>query len=77
MRVYMEFWYMNNVILNILWCFVFLEGMIIFLVSYCIKFYFIIYNIFKEKIKCLFKWYNIFILFNVSGDVFIINFFRL
>lgn len=45
--------------LNILRCFVSLEGTTTFSVSYRIKLYSTINNTLKEKMKCLFKWYKI------------------
>lgn len=54
---YLDTW--NN--LNILRCFVSLEGTTTFSVSYRIKLYSTINNTLKEKIKCLFKWYKIYI----------------
>lgn len=47
--------------LNILRCFVSLEGTTTFSVSYRIKLYSTINNTLKEKIKCLFKWFKIYI----------------
>lgn len=47
--------------LNILRYFVSLEGTTTFSVNYRIKLYSTINNTLKEKIKCLFKWYKIYI----------------
>lgn len=56
-RRYLDTW----TTLNILRCFVSLEGTTTFSVSYRIKLYSTINNTLKEKIKCLFKWYKIYI----------------
>lgn len=55
-------WYLDTwTTLNILRCFVSLEGTTTFSVNYRIKLYSTINNTLKEKIKCLFKWYKIYI----------------